>query len=72
MKLTRLKLHEIAVSNNIVSYVIQDAGRTQIQSGTITACAFGPGIFRMIKYEIIYIIHINLFNYFNYNLLNYN
>lgn len=32
-----------ADSNNIPNYLVRDAGRTEVDPGTITVCAIGPG-----------------------------
>lgn len=37
-----LKLHEEAKALEIHSCIIRDAGRTQVDPGTITVCAIGP------------------------------
>lgn len=37
------QLHRHAKSIGLLSYIIHDAGRTQIASGSKTVCAIGPG-----------------------------
>ena len=37
-----LKLRDKAKEKNLPFYLVRDAGRTQIASGTITVCAIGP------------------------------
>jgi PTH2 family peptidyl-tRNA hydrolase len=38
-----LALREKASQMNLPFYLVRDAGRTQVEAGTITVCAFGPG-----------------------------
>ncbi len=38
-----IQLCEKAKIKNIPNYIVRDAGRTQVASGTATVCALGPG-----------------------------
>lgn len=38
-----IKIRDQAKAKNLPYYLVRDAGRTQIASGTITVCAVGPG-----------------------------
>jgi PTH2 family peptidyl-tRNA hydrolase len=38
-----INLRDKANSKNLPYYLVRDAGRTQVASGTITVCAVGPG-----------------------------
>jgi PTH2 family peptidyl-tRNA hydrolase len=38
-----IELRDKAKENNLNYYLIRDAGRTQVDPGTITCCAIGPG-----------------------------
>jgi peptidyl-tRNA hydrolase, PTH2 family len=38
-----LSLRDKAKEKNLPYYLVRDAGRTQVASGTITVCAVGPG-----------------------------
>jgi PTH2 family peptidyl-tRNA hydrolase len=38
-----MDLCEKAKNKNLPSYLVRDAGRTQVASGTATVCAVGPG-----------------------------
>lgn len=43
-----LELSDLATKLNITHAIISDAGRTEVEPGTITVIAFGPGPFDMI------------------------
>jgi len=38
-----INLKEKADEINIPNYIVRDAGRTEVDPGTLTVCAFGPG-----------------------------
>ncbi len=37
-----IAIRDKAKNNNLAYYLVRDAGRTQIPSGSITVCAIGP------------------------------